>query len=177
MLFFCSNVRYPFKTKVYKLLYFLDFLHFKQTGRPVTDLEYYTFDYGPVPLKLHQEIIKDEIPEELKDCFNILKEKDEITGKEKYAKFISLRMPNLNVFTEREKEILEKVAIIFKDAQAKDMTEITHLKNEPWDKTLKEKGKYQKIDFLLALDKDATISEEIAKERMRLSKDIKDLFQ
>jgi uncharacterized phage-associated protein len=177
ILYFCKTVKYPFKTKIYKLLYFLDFIHFKQTGRPVTDLEYYAFEFGPVPLKLHKEISKNEIPEELKSCLEIFKEKDETTGEEKYIKFIPKLSPNLDVFTEREKEILEKVATIFKDAQAKDMTEVTHLKNEPWDKTKKEKGMYKKIDFLLALDKEALVTIEMAKERMRLSKEMKELFE
>ncbi len=177
ILYFCITVKHPFKTKIYKLLYFLDFLHFKQTGRPVTDLEYYTFSFGPVPVKLHKEISKDKIPEELKDCLEISKEKDETTGEEKYIKLIPKRRPNLDVFTEREKEILEKVATIFKDAQAKDMTEVSHLKNEPWDKTKREKGMYKKIDFLLALDKEALVTTEMAKERIRLSKEMKELFQ
>jgi len=177
ILYFCKTVKYPFKTKIYKLLYFLDFLHFKQTGRPVTDLEYYTFDFGPVPMKLHEEIREDKIPEELKSYLKIFKEKDETTGEEKYIKFIPKRKPNLEIFTEKEKEILEQVATIFKDAQAKDMTEVSHLKNEPWDKTKKEKGMHQKIDFLLALDKDALVTIDMAKERMRLSKEIKELFQ
>lgn len=177
ILYFCKTVKYPFITKIYKLLYFLDFLHFKQTGRPVTDLEYYTFDFGPVPIKLHEEISEDKIPEELKSYLKIFKEKDETTGEVKYIKFIPKQKPNLEIFTEREKEILEQVATIFKDAQAKDMTEVSHLKNEPWDKTKKEKGMHQKIDFLLALDKEALVTIDIAKERMRLSKEIKELFQ
>lgn len=177
ILYFCLTVKYPFKTKIYKLLYFLDFLHFKQTARAVTDLEYYTYEFGPLPMKLHKEISEDKIPKELKDCLEISKGKDETTGEEKYFKFIPKRKPNLNVFTKREREILEKVATMFKDAQAKDMTEVSHLKNEPWDKTKKEKGMYKKIDFLLALDKDALVTIDMAKERIRLSKEMKELFQ
>ena len=57
------------------------------------------------------------------------------------------------------------------------MTEVSHLKNEPWDKTKREKGMYKKIDFLLALDKEALVTTEMAKERIRLSKEMKELFQ
>ena len=41
----------------------------------------------------------------------------------------------------------------------------------------KEKGMYKKIDFLLALDKDALVTIDMAKERIRLSKEMKELFQ
>jgi len=177
ILYFCGNVKYTYKTKIYKLLYFLDFMHFKQVGRPVTDLEYYTFDFGPVPLKLHEEIESGAIPEELKSCLQIVEEKVNTTGEGKYFKFFANAKPNLDVFTEREKVILEQVAIIFKDANASDMTEISHLSNEPWHKTVKDKGMYQKIDFLLALDSDALVSVNIAKERMNRSKEIKELFK
>ena len=47
--FFCRHTRKLTETKLYKLLYFLDFLHFKEVGRPVTDLEYFAWDYGPAP--------------------------------------------------------------------------------------------------------------------------------
>ena len=54
------------------------------------------------------------------------------------------------------------------DAKANDMIEVTHLKNEPWDRTLKEKGEFQKIDYLLAIDSEiASLSYNEAKERMK----------
>ena len=57
-----------------------------------------------------------------------------------------------NFFSKRELRLLEQIAYIFKDAKADDMIEVTHLKNMPWDKTIKTKGEYEKIDYLLALD-------------------------
>ena len=32
------------------------------------------------------------------------------------------------------------------------MTDASHLPNHPWDKTIKEKGKKKRIDYLLAID-------------------------
>ncbi|MFC1858011.1 Panacea domain-containing protein [Thermodesulfobacteriota bacterium] len=39
-----------------KLLYFLDFIHFKHTGKSVTGLDYYAWQMGPVPRDLYEEI-------------------------------------------------------------------------------------------------------------------------
>jgi len=172
--YFCRHANFLTETKLYKLLYFLDFLHFKEVGRPVTDLEYFAWSYGPVPSKLFFEIKEKKAPKEILMC--IIEEKDAETGKKVRTSFKSLQAPNLNVFSDREIQMLEKVAFIFKDAKAKDMTEITHLKNEPWHKTLESKGEKSKIDFLLSLDKDAKIDESLAEERLKLSKEMKQLF-
>ena len=47
------------------------------------------------------------------------------------------------------------------------MIESTHLKNEPWDRTLKEKGEFQKIDYMLAIDSEiVSLTYDEARERM-----------
>lgn len=174
ILYFCKHTRNLSETKLYKLLYHLDFLHFKETGRPVTDLEYYAWDFGPVPQKLFFEIKNRTAPKEILDCITELKDED--TGKIKGSYFKTLQKPDLDIFSEREIEILKRVAEVFKHAKAKDMTEITHLKNLPWDKTIKAKGERSKIDFLLALDEDAKIDEETACFRQKISEEMKKLF-
>jgi uncharacterized phage-associated protein len=144
ILYFCRNVKHPGKTKIYKLLYFLDFIHFKQAGKPVTDLEYYAYDYGPVPLKFHKEIAENKIPEDMKKCIEISAQKDPATGETKIIEFFPKTKPDLEVFSEREMKILENVAMIFKNAKAEEMSEVSHLKNEPWDQTVKRIGKFKR---------------------------------
>lgn len=39
----------PYKTAMNKLLFYTDFLHFKNTGRSITGLKYVAIDFGPVP--------------------------------------------------------------------------------------------------------------------------------
>jgi len=172
--YFCKNTKDLTETKLYKLLYFLDFLHFKEVGRPVTDLEYFAWNYGPVPAKLFFEIKERKAPKEILMC--IIEERDVETGEKGKTSFKSLRAPDLEVFSEREIKILKKVADIFRDAKAKDMTEITHLKNEPWHRTLESKGEKAKIDYFLSLDRDAKIGEDMARDRLKLSQEMKQLF-
>jgi uncharacterized phage-associated protein len=174
ILYFCKNTKYLSLTKLCKLLYFLDFLHFKEVGRPVTDLEYFAWDFGPVPTKFYFEVKNKQAPKEIQQC--IREEKDADTGKEKGTFFRSSQNPKMDVFSERELRILENVAYIYNEANADDMIEITHLKNQPWDITIKSKGEKAKIDFILALDNDALIDEDLAKERMKLSQEMKQVF-
>ena len=56
VLYFSQNTKFCGKTKLMKLLYFLDFMHFKQTGKSVTDLDYFAWEQGPVPKEFFEEI-------------------------------------------------------------------------------------------------------------------------
>ena len=57
-MYFAQNTNFCGKTKLMKLLYFLDFMHFKQTGKAVTDLYYFAWEQGPVPKVFFEEISK-----------------------------------------------------------------------------------------------------------------------
>ncbi len=174
LLYFIPKVKYPYKTKLFKLLYFLDFMHFREVGRPVTNFEYFTLKKGPVPLKLHNAIKDNKLSNEFRDNIAILEETTD--SGIRITNFIPKNKCDLTIFSEREKRLLEKVAIIFRDAKADMMIEVTHLKNTPWEKTLKEKGLYKKIDFYLALDDKAKIDEDTAKERIHLREEMFKLF-
>ena len=56
MVFFTKNTKYCYTLKLLKLLYFLDFKHFKQTGQSVTGQKYFAWPVGPVPTNLYDEI-------------------------------------------------------------------------------------------------------------------------
>ena len=144
ILYFTKKVKYPGKTKMCKLLFNLDFTHFKETGNSVTGLDYYAWERGPVPKSLFYKLSGDIISEEFQQYIEVIK-------REKLHEIYPKKKPNLSVFSKREKRILEEVAEIYKYAKAKDMTEISHLKGKPWYTTLKSKGE-KKIDYMLALD-------------------------
>jgi uncharacterized phage-associated protein len=56
VIFFANNVEKCGKVKLFKLMYFLDFEHYKITGRNVTSMDYYAWKMGPVPTALFDEI-------------------------------------------------------------------------------------------------------------------------
>ncbi len=157
--YFAKNTNYCGKTKLLKLLYFLDFSHFKQTGRPVTGLDYFAWEMGPVPKELFEELSGKMKPD--------MKETIQQLPIEGFQQIRPKRKFDEKYFSKRELELLENISFIFKDAQAETMVESTHLKNEPWDKTLKEKGPFQKIEYILAVDSEIiSLSPEEARERM-----------
>lgn len=164
-LYFCkhTNARKLTQTKMYKLLYFLDFMNFKEVGKPITDLEYYAWPMGPVPKKLYEEINDRTAPKEI--LLSTIPIEDDETGEKKGIKCITKLAPNTRIFSKRELQLLEKIAFIFKDAKSNEMIEITHLENEPWDKTIKTIGMKGRIEYILAIDDSASIDKETALEK------------
>jgi len=77
----------------------------------------------------------------------------------------------LDWLSPNELKVLEEVAFTYKYSTAQEMSEITHLKNTPWDKT-KEKGMFLEIDYFLALDEDTILDIDTIKERFQLQKEL-----
>jgi len=161
ILYFTKKVKYLGKTKLCKLLYNLDYTHFKETGKSVTGLDYYAWEKGPVPKSLFNKLRGDIISEEFQPYIVVIK-------RDKLQEIHPRRKPDMTVFSIREQRILQEVAEIYKYTKAKDMTEISHLKGKPWDTTLKSKGESKKIDYMLAIDNTTeSISKEEAKTRQK----------
>jgi uncharacterized phage-associated protein len=169
IIYFATHTKYCGKTKLLKLLYFLDFKHFKQTGRSVTGLDYFAWQMGPVPRDLFEEL-SDEMNPDLRAAIHKLAE-------EGFQKIRPKKRFDDQYFTKKEMELLEQISFIFEDAKADDMVESTHLENEPWDQTLKQKGEFKKIDYMLAVDSDiVSLPYEEAKERMQERSEMHKIF-
>ena len=167
VLFFAKNTKHLNTGKISKLLYFLDFTHFKETGYPSIGLQYYTFERGPVPKDFWLEIKDGNVPQDFKGKLELVKKVDESALSRKEIEIWAIGRPDLSVFSPREKRILETLALIYKDARARDMMEVTHLPNEPWETTIKKSGKNAPIDYLLGIDEKAKISKDEAKESLK----------
>lgn len=173
--YFVKNTNNVGRTKLFKLLFFWDFIHFKKYGKTITGYDYYTYPFGPVPKELFEQIVKNELPQCIEKNLIIEEvEKDE-DNNDKYKKFlIKLKSNQIDLMslTPSELSVLKDVAFIFKDATATQMTEITHLHNTPWTKTKNEKGMDAVIGYELALDDESPLTEEEAMERLNLQREL-----
>jgi uncharacterized phage-associated protein len=155
-------------------LYFLDFIHFRETGRSITGLNYYAWDKGPVPQDLFRELKQPD--KDLKETIALLEKSEDEDYK--LCKVIAKKPFDPKFFSRREKKIMEDLSFVFKDALAKDMVEITHLSGTPWDKTIKEKGPGKQIDYSLAVDgSKGSLSLEEIKERMSEIREVSEIFE
>jgi uncharacterized phage-associated protein len=170
IVYFANHTKFCGKTKLLKLLYFLDFKHFKSSGKSVTGLDYYAWDMGPVPKDLFEELdstLKADMRRAIKD----------LPGGEGFQQIQPKKVFEEKYFSDNELKLLKDISYIFREAKADDMIESTHLRNEPWDRTLKDKGQYHKIDYMLAIDSDiVSLPIEEAKDRIKERSEMHKIF-
>ena len=161
MIFFIKNTKYCHKLKLFKLLYFLDFEVFRQTGRSVTDLKYFAWKMGPVPTALLEMI--DYKSKELQKAFDIQVDSSDLNRVTFHPK-ISF---NKGLFTIREQEVMKTIAFKFKDKLSDYMIKEVHKEGTAWHKIYVIENKKQNLIPYLPYaldDKPDTISIEQAKE-------------
>jgi len=167
VLFFAKNTKHLNLTKLSKLLYFLDFTHFNQTGYPSIGLDYYAFERGPVPRDFWSEIKDGDVPEDFKGLLALILKTDDFSPGYKEIEVRAIEKPDLSVFTSREMKILEELAFIYKEARGRDISEVTHLPKQPWDITVKKCGKNKLIDYALGIDEKSEVSLDDAMESLK----------
>lgn len=161
--------------KLNKLLYYSDFEHYKKYGRSILGDIYVRMDNGPVPsisYNFYNAAIKhdsnDSISKELRSSIEICPTRvidfirDSIHPKKDF---------DINLFSESEIEIMEKIAKKYKTTTGTAMSEETHKEDTPWSKT----AKMQPIDYKLALDENS-VSEDYIKFCKQQEKEIEEIF-
>ena len=135
MVVYFSEKLAPFKTKMNKLLFYADFLMFKQSCFSISGMRYKAIDMGPVP-------------NNFQSIFEYLANNDEIdiittefpsgySGEQFKAR--KDRKFHADLFVESELKTLEKVATAFKDRSTLEMIKISHFE-EAWKKNEKYKN-------------------------------------
>src|SRR4051794_23730985 len=112
IIYFLGATKHCHTLKLFKLLNFSDFEHFRQTGRTMFGLDYRALPKGPVPTALLNEF-KSGGNADLKAAVALYEVKDEITD-ELLRRDLKPRLPfDKKWFTKREIKILERVAEFF----------------------------------------------------------------
>ena len=177
MVFFIKKTKHCYKLKLFKLLYFLDFEHFKQTGRSVTGLEYFAWKMGPVPNSLYDKINN---PDALKQFFAFTPERffDSDFTNDRVIRLSPKISFDKNLFSKRELRIMNRLADLYKGAKSKDMTEISHDRKGPWYKVFKKENKPQQIiPYEYILDNSGqSVSLEEANEITKENKEMNYMF-
>lgn len=169
IIYFAKGTKYCGKIKILKLLSELDFEHFKQTGRSATGLDYSAWPMGPVSLELFEELSGKMRPD--------LAEAIKIVPVGELQQIVPQKPFNSKYFTKREKKLLSNFVEIFRDATAEQMKGSSHREGGPWDRTVKEKGLQQPIDYFMALDdSQGSLSRDEAAERVREREEMHQAF-
>jgi len=139
VLYFASETLYCGKTKLFKLLYFLDFEHYKKTGRSVTGLRYCAWGKGPVPVALYEEM---ELPH--KDMNEKVAFKFKSIGRNKHYIDVKPKAEfDPSHFSKRELKLMAKLATEYRTAKSNSMVEATHIETLPWHRVYVDEGRKQ----------------------------------
>lgn len=168
VIYFASNTMYCGKIKLFKLLYLLDFEHFRQTGKSVTGFEYQAWKFGPVPVDLMEEW--EDLGADLAQAVHIVEEK--VTDYERQAVKVKEGVKfNPDEFTPRQLKIMEALAERYRDTYSPKMIDVTHEQNGAWDKVWRGgEGAHQPIPYDLAIPEYASERDDLlhvaAEQRM-----------
>lgn len=152
-----TDTKFLGKVKLMKLFYFLDFMHLKQYGSPVTYDRYINLEHGPIPqgIKNLIDTASDDIDISLLSD-TVVFEKPNGIAMVRILPKRPFTETDKKLFSETEIEILEKVCQKFGDKNTKFIEDASH--NEaPWKQTsLLEDIPYS----LAACDSDCCVSKE-----------------
>jgi len=148
--FFATHTKCCGKIKLIKLLYLLDFEHFRQTGRSVTGLEYHAWKLGPVPPALFAEW--EGLDADFAEAIDIVPEKVFDYMRERV---VARRNFDDSHFSRRELRLMEKLAARFAEELSRPMINFTHAELGPWSKIWDSgRGNQERIPYTLAVPDD-----------------------
>ena len=140
---YCNN-QFLHATKLNKLLYYLDFVHFRDHKKSVTGDVYIHQGYGPVPSQI------DEILSNLKKEGVIGTEAVPYNGEEMINFSIKENVKiDESVFSSEQKKLLKNICDEFGDWPTEKIVAQTHLE-APWFYS----KPYEKVDYAYARDID-----------------------
>lgn len=120
-----ANNHHLGRTKLMKLLYFLDFDHIRLYGQPVTGAEYTKWQYGPVAIDALHRLEKMDGAGDIRTT--------QYQGRRgtgyRYAPVAEL---DLSVFTDTELELLQSLAEKWRDLPMDDVVDASHAEY-PWN--------------------------------------------
>ena len=124
------------------MLFYADFLNYKNTGKSITGLTYRAINYGPVPSDydvLFEMLLKKGV---------LINDWKKMSGGKVRELFTTERNCNMELFNDAEKETINTIIKNFKDKTTWELVEMSH-KEKAWEENKKDKKiiSFQKYAF------------------------------
>ena len=121
MLYVLGKMDEVFQTKMNKVLFYIDFLSYRERGMAISGLAYNAIDFGPVPQRWDRVYSAfDEVIPQPRSVFG--QESIELTTD---------READMSCFSEQEFAVIDSVCEIMKDLSAQDISDLSH-KEPAW---------------------------------------------
>ena len=135
------------KKKLAKLLYFVDFDFFEKNQKYFTGDKYKALPMGPFPVSM-ENITKEMIKEKTLK----IESKEEREGYNPTEVYTCLKDPKISVFSQEEKEMLDRVILKYGHLNGKQLEDLTHAEapyigTEPKKEIPYELAFYRGTDF------------------------------
>ena len=123
MVAFFAERTQPFKTKMNKLLFYADFLLFKESGQSISGISYQAIQMGPVPMGFHS--LFDYLERNNVITIKSVAINEDITGEQFLTHQYKVFNPAL--FTAKELDVLNRVAKRFAKSSTREIIDTSHL--------------------------------------------------
>lgn len=149
-------------TKLMKLLFYADFLHYEKYGRPIIGDEYFRLPEGPVPTNSYDLFKETFFENKITELSDFVEVEDHIVRNFTMQRIKALKKSNMNVFSDSDIEILNKVANRFNNDTGTELAdkthkipfvkEASHLEAIEYNNVMENKADKEYIHFLEEMD-------------------------
>ncbi len=119
LLYILNECGETFQTKMNKILFYTDFLSYRQYGISISGLSYKALDYGPVP----------EHWDRIYSQFDEISQEQKTIGEKEGIILKTTKQPDITTLTDTEQQILNTICNKFKNTSSTEISRISH--NEP----------------------------------------------
>lgn len=117
LLYVLEQMGEVFQTKMNKVLFYIDFLSYRESGMAISGLAYNAIDFGPVPQRW------DRVYSAFDEILPIPKQVHE----QESVALMAGASPDMNCFSDKERAIIDTVCAKMKDLSAHEISDLSHL--------------------------------------------------
>jgi len=110
-----------FKTKMNKVLFYIDFLAYREHGMAISGLSYQAIEFGPVPIRWDR----------VYSAFDELEEQVKLVKEQECTQLKANSKPDMSDFSQEEISIINTVCSRLKNMSSRDVTALSH-KESAW---------------------------------------------
>lgn len=125
LLYIIEQMGEVFQTKMNKVLFYIDFLSYRESGMAISGLAYNAIEFGPVPLRWDR----------VYSAFDEIVPESRLVHEQESTALTASAEADMACFTDQERAIIDTVCAKMKGLSAHDISELSH--NEPaWQRHL-----------------------------------------
>ena len=129
LLYIIGQMGEVFQTKMNKVLFYIDFLSYRESGMAISGLAYNAIDFGPVPQRWDR----------VYSAFDEIVPLPKMVRDQESTALTASAEADMTGFTDQERRIIDTVCAKMRNLSAHDISELSH--NEPaWQRHLYQAG-------------------------------------